>query len=80
MRNANNRDRLDEGLLTDLDAMLRECNPYFEIYKDIREITRDYEAHHPDMRVGITPQLKLFLETGQDRKRENLPQNTRSPP
>ena len=38
------------------------------------EITQEYDAQHPDMRVGITPQFKLFLETGQDRKRENLPQ------
>ena len=54
--------------------MLRECNPYYQIYKNIREITQEYEAQHPDMRLGITPQLKLFLETGKDRKRENLPQ------
>src|SRR5271170_3677616 len=74
IRNANNQNRLDEGLLTELDAMLRECNPYYQIYKNIRDITQEYEAQHPDMRVGITPQLKLFLETGKDRKRENLPQ------
>ena len=74
IRNANNQNQLDEGLLTELDAMLRECNPYYQIYKNIREITQDYEAQHPDMRVGITPQFKLFLETGKDRKRENLPQ------
>jgi Helitron helicase-like domain at N-terminus len=53
--------------------MLRECNPYYRIYKNIREITQEYEAQRPDMRVGITPQFKLFLETGEDRKRENLP-------
>lgn len=44
------------------------------MYKTIREITQEYEAQHSDMRVGITPQFKLFLETGKDRKRENLPQ------
>jgi hypothetical protein len=74
IRNANNQNRLDEGLLTELDAILRECNPYYQIYKNIREITQEYEAQHPDMRIGITPQFKLFLETGKDRKRENLPQ------
>ena len=74
IRNANNQNRLDEGLLTELDAMLRECNPYYQIYKNIREITQEYEAQHPNMRVGITPQFKLFLETAKDRKRENLPQ------
>jgi len=74
MRNASNQNRLDEGLLAELDAMLRECNPYSQLYKNVREITQEYEAEHPDMRVGITPQFKLFLETGKDRKRENLPQ------
>jgi hypothetical protein len=39
MRNANNQNQLNEGLLTELDAILRECNPYYYIYKNIREIT-----------------------------------------
>jgi hypothetical protein len=29
MRNANNQNRLNEGLLTELDAILREYNPYY---------------------------------------------------
>jgi hypothetical protein len=52
--------------------MLRDCNPYYGLYKNIRQITREYETIHPNMRVEITPQFKLFLETEQDRKRENL--------
>ena len=39
IRNANNQNRLDEGLLTELDAMLREYNPYYHLYKNVREIT-----------------------------------------
>jgi hypothetical protein len=39
MRNANNQNRLNEGLLTELDAILREYNFYYYIYKNVREIT-----------------------------------------
>src|SRR5271155_1486620 len=59
IRNANNQNQLDEGLLTELGAMLCECNPYYQIYKNIHEIT---QAQHPDMCVGITPQFNLFLD------------------
>ena len=37
IRNTNNQNRLDEGLLAELDAMLRECNPYYRLYKNTRD-------------------------------------------
>ena len=63
------------GSLTKIWVHLSDAwdNPYYYLYKNICEITQEYKAQHPDIYISIIPQFKLFLETGEHRKWENLP-------
>ena len=47
-------------------------NPYIHVYRTARERLRSCSAEVP-ARVLLGPQLQLTLETGADRRRENLP-------
>jgi hypothetical protein len=50
--------------------MLADCNSFIEIYQTARERLADQPAQSC---LLLNPQMHLVLETGADRRRENLP-------
>ncbi|EMD86726.1 hypothetical protein COCC4DRAFT_143500 [Bipolaris maydis ATCC 48331] len=63
---------LDERILQQLTSMLCEVNnPYINIYRTAKE--RLCEAASNDTRVLLTSNLRFTLETGTDRRLENIP-------
>ena len=64
---------LDSNILLQLTTELHEINPYIQIYKTARERLEEVAPSENDFRIILNPQLKLIMETGADRRRENLP-------
>ena len=62
---------LDRTILTDLQDMLTNLNPFISIYKTARE--RLAESVDGRYRLLLNPQMRLIMESGADRRRENLP-------
>lgn len=52
--------------------MLYECNPFIAIYKTAFERLQD-PGNSPDIRIILNLQMRLLLEEGADRRRNNLP-------
>jgi hypothetical protein len=50
--------------------MLTDCNPFITVYKTTRERLITQQA---DFRILLSPQLRLVIKAGADRRRENLP-------
>jgi hypothetical protein len=73
IRQDNNQEELKEDLLEELDVLLRVYRPYYTQYKNARELLRELGESNSDVRIGVTPQYTIFLETGEDRQRGNLP-------
>ena len=65
--------RLDHNVLQNLTIMLHEVNPYIAIYKTAKERIDAVSSSQSEARVVLNPQLRLIMETGADRRRENLP-------
>jgi hypothetical protein len=54
--------------------MLTDCgNPFIRIYKTARERLAGQTGH---FRILLSPQMRLILQSGADRRRENLPTAT----
>jgi hypothetical protein len=71
-------DDLHEPLLLELMDTIRNCNPYVEMYKTARERFTEQEnvpleQRPANLRVVLQPNMKLVIEKGADRRRENLP-------
>ena len=67
--------QLDGALLQGLLDMLREVsNPFIRLYLTARERLQQQHATGPS-RVILNPQMRLVLEQGADRRRENMPTN-----
>ena len=64
---------LEPDLLLGLAEMLQAVNPWFKMYKAAYEILRGPTVLNPATRLLINPQLRLIMEQGADRRRENLP-------
>ena len=62
---------LDLSILQELTEMLHRVNPFIPMYKTAREQLR--EANNSQVRVILTPQLRLILEDQTDHRRYNLP-------
>lgn len=62
---------LNRAILSRLLQMLSDCNPYIDMYKTARE--RLEEPTNTQFRLLLNPQMRLIMETGADRRRENLP-------
>ena len=64
-------DGLDHSLITEITYMLHEDarNPFIGIYRTAAAIFRERSTGT----VILNPQLRLVLEDGADRRRENLP-------
>jgi hypothetical protein len=67
---ANNFPHLDRTVLLRLTEMLTDCNPFITVYRTARERLATQQA---DFRVVLSPQMRLVVEAGADRRRENLP-------
>ena len=65
--------QLDSSILLQLTTALHEVNPYIQIYKTARERLEMIASDETAARVVLNPQLRLIVETGADRRRENLP-------
>jgi hypothetical protein len=63
---------LSQSLLRELDAMIRQFNPYYRIFQTAREVLSEI-SNSRLTRIVITPRLQLIMEKGADRRRENLP-------
>jgi hypothetical protein len=61
---------LDPFILRGLHTTLMDCNPYISVYRTARE---RLQAQTGPLRVILSPQMKLIIESGADRRRENLP-------
>ena len=53
--------------------MLTDYNPFIRIYKTARERLASQTGH---FRILLNPQMRLILQSGADRRRENLPTAT----
>lgn len=53
--------------------MLHTLNPYIELYKTADETMRVNSTTNDNLRIVLNPQMRLIMETGADRRRENLP-------
>lgn len=62
---------LDRTVLIELLDMLTDCNPFINLYKTARE--RLTEPASSQFRLLLNPQMRLIMESGADRRRENLP-------
>jgi hypothetical protein len=65
--------RLDRTIFRDLHLMLTEHNPFITVYQTARERLARQKG---DFRLLLNPQMRLVLQTGADRRRENLPTAT----
>jgi len=63
-------DGLDRGILSELGLYLQDYNPFIEIYVTAQERFRELQGQG---RIILNPQMRLILEEGADRRRENLP-------
>lgn len=62
--------RLNRSLLLQLTTMLTDINPFIRIYKTARERLANQSQN---LRILLNPQIRLVVESGADRRRENLP-------
>src|SRR6201999_1955983 len=62
---------LDRTVLLELLQMLTDHNPFIGLYKTARE--RLAESASRQYRMLLNPQMRLVMEAGADRRRENLP-------
>ena len=73
---------LDEEIIANLSDMIANpeiCNnPFVQIYKHAHEILSEEEQHHQtgtsnETYIRLSPQMKMELVVGQDRRTQNLP-------
>ena len=64
---------LDLVILRGLHEMLTEHNPFIRLYKTARERLTEQTG---EFRLLLNPQMRLVLQLGADRRRENLPTAT----
>lgn len=62
--------QLDRTILRCLHKMLTDHNPFIQTYRTARERLASQAGH---FRLLLNPQMRLVLQSGADRRRENLP-------
>jgi hypothetical protein len=60
------------SLLRAFDRDIRFHNPWYYYYKTAHQRITD-AVQYENIRIAITPQLRLVMESGADRRRKNLP-------
>lgn len=61
------------NIIRRLSEILHDVNPFISIYKTARERLQETEMNRTASRIIFNPQLRLVVEQGADRRRENLP-------
>ena len=61
---------LQAHILGELTDLLIQYNPFISLYRTARERLADQQE---DFRIVLNPQMRLVLEGGADRRRDNLP-------
>ena len=64
---------LNPTLIASLTQMLHGVCPFIQLYLTARERFAQLSEREPNLRIILSPQLRLIMETGADRRRENLP-------
>lgn len=64
---------LNSNILLHLTNVLHEVNPYSQIHKTATERLEESVQSENAVRIILNPHLGLIIETGADRRRENLP-------
>ena len=72
LRLQQNPQTLQQSVLQRITEELLAVNPFIAIYKTAKERLEAVEEQ-VELRVLLNPQLKLIIERGADRRRENLP-------
>ena len=72
-RNRNGDARINGSTLGRLTHMLYQCNPFIGIYTTAREQLLALERRLTPVQVLFTPEMRLVMDYGADRRRENLP-------
>jgi hypothetical protein len=62
---------MNPNTLADLLQMLTDENPFISLYKTARERLQSQPASQ--FQLFLNPQMRLVMESGADRRRENLP-------
>ena len=73
LRVVRNPDTLQEPILQHLTEELLAINPFITIYKTAKERLDSVEDQEAELRIILNQQLKLVMEIGADKRRENLP-------
>ena len=73
VRQARNTDILQSEILQQLTDELTNVNPFISIYQTAKEHLDCEQNTREHLRIVLNPQLKLIVETGADKRRENLP-------
>jgi len=65
---------LNQSILRQLALELLACNPFISLYKTAYERLQQQDQQQDErLRILLNPQMRLIVETGADRCRENLP-------
>jgi len=67
---ASRNPQLNRTILGELSQMLTDYNPFIAVYRTARERMADQPEQ---FRLLLNPQMRLVMENGADRRRENLP-------
>lgn len=65
--------RLNLEILQRITAELNTVNPFITLYKTAKERLDSLPAGESNARVLLNPQLQLIMESGADKRRNNLP-------
>ena len=73
LRVARNPDILQQSILQRLTNELLTVNPFITIFKTAKERLESADNQGIPLRIILNPQLRLIVETGADKRQENLP-------
>ncbi|RPB01788.1 hypothetical protein L873DRAFT_1788125 [Choiromyces venosus 120613-1] len=64
---------LDAGVILTLIQMFQECSLLIQMYKTAKERIEEAEERGGEFRIILNPQIQLVIETGADKRQENIP-------
>jgi hypothetical protein len=67
---------LNPSILRQLALELDACNPFIPLYRTAHERLQQQDQQDDPFRILLNPQMRLIVESGADRRRENLPTAT----
>ena len=73
LRLQNCPDRLRPATVHTISTVIYDVNPFIRMYKTAREVLDAHPVVSSPLEVVLDPQLRLLIQRGADRRRENLP-------